>query len=69
MIRIVKHLTSLKSDVIIGVVFIVAFVEDSGIWKSCIVFCAKPKEVDPIRLISLPRISVSIALKYNNNYN
>ena len=33
-------------------------------WKSCIVFCAKPKEVDPIKLISLRQTSVSIALKY-----
>ena len=33
-------------------------------WKSWIVFCAKPKEVDPIKLISLWQISVSIALKY-----
>ena len=32
--------------------------------KSCIVFCTKPKEVDPIKLISLRQISVSIALKY-----
>ena len=31
--------------------------------KSCIVFCAKPKEVDPIKLISLQQTSVSIALK------
>ena len=38
-------------------------------WKSCIVFCAKLKEVDPIKLISLRQISLSIALKYiiNNN--
>ena len=27
-------------------------------------FCAKPKEVDPIKLISLRQISVSIAHKY-----
>ena len=32
--------------------------------KSCIVFSAKPKEVDPIKPISLRQISVSIALKY-----
>ena len=31
--------------------------------KSCIAFCAKPKEVDPSKLISL-RINVSITLKY-----
>ena len=35
-------------------------------WKSCIVYCAKPKEVDPIKLISLQG-SVSIALKYEIN--
>ena len=35
--------------------------------KSCIVFCAKPKEVYPIKLISLRQISVSIVLKYINN--
>ena len=33
-------------------------------WKSCIEFCAKPNEVDPIKLISLRQISVSTALKY-----
>ena len=33
-------------------------------WKSCIVFCARPKEADPIKLISPRQISVSIALKY-----
>ena len=33
-------------------------------WKSCIVFCAKPNEVDPIKLISLRQISLSITLKY-----
>ena len=32
--------------------------------KSCIVFCAKPREVDPIKLISLRQTSVLIALKY-----
>ena len=31
--------------------------------KSCIVFCARPKEVDPIKLISLRQTSVSVALK------
>ena len=47
----------------------VAFIEDNTTMssiryfeKSCIVFCAKPKEVDPIKLISLLQISVSIAL-------
>ena len=52
----------------------VAFVEDRATMisiryfeKSCIVFCAKPKEVDPIKLISLCRMSVSIALKYMIN--
>ena len=33
-------------------------------WKSCIVFCVKPNEVDPIKLISLRQVSLSIALKY-----
>ena len=33
-------------------------------WISCIVFCAKPKEVNPIKQISLLQISVSVALKY-----
>ena len=33
---------------------------ENHIWK----FCAKPKEVDPIKSISLRQISVSIALKY-----
>ena len=47
----------------------VAFVEDNAtmcsiLWKSCIVFCAKPKEVDPIELISLRQMSASVALKY-----
>ena len=32
--------------------------------KPCVVFCAKPKEVDPIKLISLQQISVSIVLIY-----
>ena len=32
--------------------------------KSGIVFCAKPKEVDPIKLNSLRQRSLSIALKY-----
>ena len=32
--------------------------------KSYIVFCAKPKEVDPIRLNFPVTISVSISLKY-----
>ena len=32
--------------------------------KSCIVFCAKPKEVDLIKLISLCQKSISVALKY-----
>ena len=36
-------------------------------WKSCIIFCAKPKEVDPIELISLRQVCVSIALKYEIN--
>ena len=36
-------------------------------WKSCIAFCAKPKEVDLIKLISLLQISVSIGLKYMIN--
>ena len=31
--------------------------------KSCIIFCAKSKEEDPIKLISLRQISLSIALK------
>ena len=49
----------------------VAFVErqchydfNTVFWKSCIVFCAKPKEVDSIKRISLRQTSVSIALKY-----
>ena len=33
-------------------------------WTSCIVFCEKPKEKDPIKIISLRQINVSIALKY-----
>ena len=33
-------------------------------WKSCIIFCAKPNEVDPNKLISLRQVSLSIALKY-----
>ena len=33
-------------------------------WKSCIVFCAKPKEVHTIKLISLQQIRALIALKY-----
>ena len=33
-------------------------------WKSCIVFCSKPKEVDPPKIISLQQKSVSIALTY-----
>ena len=49
----------------------VAFVEDNATMssiryfenRSCIVFCAKLKEADPIELISLRQISVSIALK------
>ena len=36
-------------------------------WKSCIVFCAKPKEVDPIKLNFRWHLSVSIALKYMIN--
>ena len=32
-------------------------------WKSCNI-CAKSKEIDPIKLISLRQISVSIALEY-----
>ena len=35
-----------------------------AILKSCIVFCAKTKEVDHIKLISVLQISVSLALKY-----
>ena len=35
--------------------------------KLCIVFCVKPKEVDPIKLISLRQINVSKALKYTIN--
>ena len=51
----------------------VAFIEDNAshyefntvFRKSCIVFCAKPKEVDPIKLIShYDKKSVSITLKY-----
>ena len=42
--------------------FFVAIVEDnatmSSIWKLCIVFCAKPKEVNPIKHISVRQISV-----------
>ena len=46
-----------------------AFVEDNATVSSIPyfenhVFFAKPKEVDPIKLISLRQISVSIALKY-----
>ena len=33
-------------------------------WKSCNVFCAKPKEVDPLKSISVWQISVSIVFKY-----
>ena len=33
-------------------------------WKPCMLFCAKQKEVGPIKLISLRQISVSIAIKY-----
>ena len=33
-------------------------------WKSCIICCAKLKEVDPIILISLQQVSLSIAIKY-----
>ena len=45
----------------------VAFVEEFNkvFRKSCRAFCAKPKEVDPIKLISLRQINVSIALKYS----
>ena len=49
----------------------VAFVKDNATMSSiqyfenCVLyFCAKPKEVDPIKLISLRQTSVSIALKY-----
>ena len=51
----------------------VAFVEDNAT-KSSIpyfenqyVFCAKPKEIDPIKLIFLRQIRVSITLKYMIN--
>ena len=56
--------------------FLVAFVEDNATFdkchyefntvfrKSCIVSCAKPREGDPIKLISLPQKRVSIALNY-----
>ena len=40
------------------------FVEDNDTMSPIQVFCAKPKEVDPIKLVSLWQISVSIALKY-----
>ena len=46
-----------------------AFVEDNATKSSIryienhVSFCAKPKEVDPIKPISLRQISVSIALK------
>ena len=50
---------------------IVAFVEDIATMSSIpyfenrsIVFCKKPKEIDPVRLISPRQTSVSIALKY-----
>ena len=49
----------------------VAFVEDNAIMSSVryyeyliSYFFAKPKEVDPVKLISLGQISLSIALKY-----
>ena len=48
-----------------------AFVEDNDAMssiryfeKSCNIICAKPKEVNPMKLISLRQISVSTALKY-----
>ena len=60
-----------KLDCLLVKVF-VAFVEDNATMsslryfeKSCIIFCAKPKDVDPIKLISLrQKKSLSIALKY-----
>ena len=36
-------------------------------WRTCIIFCAKPKEVNPMKLISLQQINLSIALKYRIN--
>ena len=36
-------------------------------WKSCIVFCAKPTEVNPIKLISLRPVRLSITVKYMIN--
>ena len=46
-----------------------AFIEDNATMSSIqyfenYVFCAKPKGVDTIKLISLRQISVTIALKY-----
>ena len=40
---------------------------DTIFWKSCVVFCAKPKEVDPVKLISLRQVSVSIAQRMKIN--
>ena len=55
-------------------VIFVSFVENNATMSSIRyfenhIFCAKAKEVDPIKLISLGQISVSIALKnvINNN--
>ena len=52
----------------------IIFVEDNAAMssvryfeKSCIGFCAKPKEIDPIELIPLQQISGPIALKYRIN--
>ena len=71
-----KHSQSIASNTIsyTSVYIFVAFVEDNAKMSSIgyfenHVFCAKPKEVDPIKVISLQQISVLIALKYiiNNN--
>ena len=69
--RFLEWLINTDHDVYL---FYVAFVVDNAIMnsipyflKSCIVFCAKAKEVDPIKFISLRQTSVSIALKYKVN--
>ena len=57
---------SSRSRVPVQVLVFVAFVKDNATMSS-IRYCenhAKPREVDPIRLISLRQISLSMALNY-----
>ena len=71
--RYLEHFTVKKSSSYIRTLKIVfvAFVEDNATMSSISYFenrvsyfSAKPKEVDPIKLISLRQTGVSIALKY-----